>query len=588
MTTSATTTSTPEGHDQHVTGSELLVRTLIAHGVTDIFGVPGDTGIDFYDALYRRTDRIRHVLARDERHAAYMADGYARTTGRLGVCEASSGGGVTYLASGLGEAYASSVPMLVISSDIQRSSRGTGAITEIDQRALFSSVTTAYHEPDSAAELPAAVAAAIRDALTGRPAPVVLVVPEDVLEDKAPDSTTIPDGSDVCPGARPLAPADRVATVAARLAVAERPAIVVGAGVHLSQAWDALEGLAAHLAVPVATTINGQAAIADDHPLSLGVVGANGARPYANAWLEQADAVLFVGTRANSTDTNGFTAPPRDCPFVARIDVDADRAGSNYPGIVALAGDARAVLDQLAAAAARIDDATRERRVAALAAARETWEAATADSPPFSDPAWLDPRETIRTLNRVHGQDGFVVVDAGTGTPNVASYWRSAGGRRRVVTPRGHGPMGFSISAAIGIALAHPGERVLSLTTESSFAMGLGDLETAVRYRLPITFVLLDNRSMGWIKMLQHLYLDDRYFGVDPGPIDCVTVGRGFGLEADTVTSADHLEEAAKQAYGSDRPVLLHVPIPDEIEAPPPVAPWDAVLSGSSTDRPVY
>lgn len=588
MTTHATAPSPPHDDGALVSGSELLVRTLVAHGVTDIFGVPGDTGIAFYDALYRRADRIRHVLARDERHAAYMADAYARTTGRLGVCEASSGGGVTYLASGLGEAYASSVPMLVISSDIQRSSRGTGAITEIDQRALFSSVTTAYHEPVSAAKLPTAVAAAIRDALTGRPAPVVLVVPEDVLEDEAPDSTAIPAGDDVCPATRPQAPPGLVASVAAHLASAQRPAVVVGAGVHQSQAWDALVRLADHLAVPVATTINGQAAIADDHPLALGVVGANGARPYANTWLEQADAVMFVGTRANSTDTNGFTAPPRDCPFVARVDVDAGRAGSNYPEIVPLVGDARTVLDQLTSATPRVDDAARDARASTLAAARGQWETATAGVQTFSEADWLDPRATIRSLNRIHGHDGFVVVDAGTGTPNVAAYWQSTGGRRRVVTPRGHGPMGFAMSAAIGVALAHPGDRVLALTTESSFAMGVGDLETAVRHHLPITFVVLDNRSMGWIKMLQHLYLDDRYFGVDPGPIDYVAVARGFGLQARTVTSADGLEEAAKQAYGSAQPALLHVPIPDEIEAPPPVAPWDAVLSGASTERPVY
>jgi acetolactate synthase-1/2/3 large subunit len=569
---------------EHLRGADLLVRALVSAGVRHVFGVPGDTGVVLYDALYAEQDRILHLLARDERHAAYMADGYARSTGNVGVCEASSGGGVSYLASGLGEAFASSIPVLAITSDIHRNSRGTGALTEIDQAAVFSGVTKATFTVGSAAELSTVVEEALRCARSGRPAPVALIIPEDLLDEQV--VWTEPASPQAVPVAD-LVPQASIDEAARLLEVARRPVIVAGGGVHLSAAYDALAELAEAAALPVATSIHGKGAIDEGSRWSLGVVGANGAREQGNAYVADADLVLFVGTRANATDTNSFTLPSRGAATVIQIDIDPERAGRNYPDSLGLSGDAEVVLRRLAAALGSVEAELRETRAGEVAGVRHEWEAVSSQPASPAD-GLLEPRDLVRVLHDVLGAESLVVADPGTPTPNVASFWPTASGARRVVVPRGHGPMGYAIPAAIGVAVANPSSRVLCLTTEGSLAMSAGDLETAVRLRLPITYVLLDNSSMGWIKMLQHLYEGARYFSVDPGPIDAVAVAAAMGMAAHHAGSLEELKRLVVQASNDDGPTLIEVYIPDQIASPPPVAPWQATLSGQLDGRPVY
>lgn len=569
-------------------GADLLVRALVAAGVRHVFGVPGDTGVVLYDAFHAMQGRIQHVLARDERHAAYMADGYARSTNGVGVCEASSGGGVSYLASGLGEAFASSVPVLAITSDIHRSSRGTGALTEIDQQAVFAGATKATFTVDAADEIPRMVAEALRCARSGRPAPVALIVPEDLLDERVSGKV-----ADVPPeqmsGQTPATELDHapVAEAARLLSEARRPAIVAGGGVHLAGAYEALAALADVAATPVATSIHGKGAIDERSRWSLGVVGANGAREEANVRVADADVVLFVGTRCNATDTNSFTVPPRGATKVIQIDIDPARVGRNYPGSLALVGDAADLLKALVTAITPANAEVRDTRAAEVAQVLRDWQSRS--NQPVSPPdGMLEPRDLVRVLHDALGPDTLVVADPGTPTPNIASYWPTSAGARRVIVPRGHGPMGYALPAAIGVAVANPSQRVLCITTEGSLAMSAGDWETAVRLRLPITYVLLDNSSMGWIKMLQHLYEGGRYFGVDPGPIDAVGVATAMGMVAHHAGSLEQLKDLVDQASASDEPALIETYIPDQITSPPPVAPWQATLAGELDGRPVY
>ncbi|MFR9728893.1 thiamine pyrophosphate-binding protein [Saccharopolyspora sp. MS10] len=568
-------------------GAELLVDALVRHGIDTVFGYPGDTGVAFYDALARRTADVRHVLVRDERHAGYMADGYARTRRRLAVCEAASGAGAVYLAGGLGESSASGIPVLVLTTDNNRRSAGTSAISEVDQELLFAAVTKWRGRAEAAAEIPGLLAEAIAAATSGRPGPAVLVLPEDVLEEPAEvpgaEPAPAPPGF---PAVRRAAPEEAVARVAALLGAAERPALLAGGGVHLSGAWPQLLRLAEHAALPVATTIHGKGALDEAHPMSLGVAGSNGAREHAHAWLAGSDFALFAGTRANATDTVGFTAPPRGGPGIAHLDVDAARAGRTYPGAIPLVGDVATVLDQLRAAVPAAAEEVRARRTAELAAERRRWRRQVDAAPlPQTPPGVLRPREVVEVLRGAFG-DAWVVADAGTPTPYLACHWETGGGGWRVVIPRGHGPMGYAVAAAVGVAVAHPGERVLCLTTENSVAMAVGEWETAARLGLPITYVVLDNTSMGWIKMIQHLYLGGRHFGVDPGPIDPVLLARGTGLPGARTHDLDELAGlAAAQVAG---PRVLHVAVPEHHEAPPPVRPWQAALSGESTGRPIH
>jgi acetolactate synthase-1/2/3 large subunit len=513
-----------------------------------------------------------------------MADGYARWTNRVGVCEVSSGGGVDFLVSGLGEAFAASVPILAITSDIHRSSRGSGAITEINQEQLFSAVAKLVLTVEYAHQIPEMIRILLQAATTGRPTPVVAVFPEDVFDEHA--VAQIPEMSATVPRDPEAASHRAIERTARILSEAERPAIVAGGGVHLSAAWPELRALAERAGIPVATTIHGKGAIAESHPLSLGVVGANGARPFANQYLAEADAVLFVGTRANSTDTNGFTSPPRNGPEIFQIDIDTTRAGRNYPGSHDLIGDARLTLAELAETVQEAPDRVAE-RVRQIGEWRTAWRLAEVEPKRLLDADLIDPRDVIIALQEELPADVIVLAEPGTPTPNVSSYWECPEPGRTVIDPRGHGPMGYVIPAAMGVAIAAPGRPVLGLTGDGSFAMACGELETARRLELPVLYVQFTNGTLGWIKMLQHLYLERRYFGVDPGPIDYVGVAKAMGLEAVRVTTLEQLREIVREWLTDRRPTFIDVPTPDQITLPPPVAPWQAAFEGA-TNRPVY
>ncbi|MFS8096761.1 thiamine pyrophosphate-binding protein [Lentzea alba] len=585
-------------------GAELLVDALVRHGVDTVFGFPGDTSIAFYDVLLRRADEIRHVLARDERHAGFMADAYSRTTRRLGVCEAPSGAGAVYLASGMAEAFAASVPLLAITTDNNRRSFGTAPISEVDQEALFSACTKWRRSAERTEDIPALVEEAIVAATSGRPGPVVLILPEDVIEGvvevqgaavtadlAAPASEgaavtaglpTAPAVTADLPGRRVAAPETAIAEAAAKLSAATRPVIVAGGGAHFSGAGSELTALAEHLGLPVATSIHGKGVVDEAHPLALGVIGGNGARPYANRYLAEADLVLFVGTRANATDTLGFTAPKRGETVVLHIETDEHRAGRNYPGSTALVGDATTVLAQLKA---RVEAKTTE-VAEELAEARKLWAESLA---PVELPGEvLDPREIVNALRDAFGPDTWVVADAGTPTPYLSSFWEAPGDGWRVTIPRGHGPLGFAVAASVGVAVGHPGERVLCVTTENSVAMAVSEWETAKRLGLPITYVVLDNTSLAWIKMIQHLYSGSRYFAVDPGPIDPVLLAAGMGVPGARARTLDELATMAKEAANAEGPTVIHVAVPEHMDVPPPVPVWQAALSGEAKSRPIH
>jgi acetolactate synthase-1/2/3 large subunit len=565
-------------------GADSLVDALVTAGVEVIFGVPGDTGVAFYDALARRQDRIRHVLARDERSAAVMADGYARVSHRVGVVEASSGGGATFLVGGLGEPYAASVPLLVLTSDIHRKSRGSGAITEIDQRALFAAVTKAQWVVDGADDMAPAVRRALAVATGGRPGPVSVIVPEDVWDETAAPDTRPVEELDHDPGVKGGSEDTEALEQAARLLTrAYQPALLLGSGVHLSRTWPVVQALAERLGAGVATTIHGKGSFPETHPQSLGVVGANGARAYANEFLHTADVVLMVGTRANATDTDGFQSPPRTGCAVIHLDIDPARAGHNYPGSIPLVGDARKILPALLD---RLPEGPRERsmRVRAwIAAERRRWEDRREPAPARG----VDPRLVVEVLQRAYGSGAIVVGEPGTPTPYLASYWVSEGGRREVVLPRGHGAMGFAVPAAVGAALAAPDRPVIALTTDGSFGMAGAELSTVARLRLPILVVHLRNGSLGWIKALQHFYLDRRYFGVDLPPVDAAQAAEAYGVPAVEAATLAAFEAAVRRARSGEVPLFVDVPVPEEFEHLPPVAPWAARLAGHGT-RPVY
>ena len=314
-----------------LSGAEALVRMLQRHDVEYIFGLCGDTSLPFYDALGRLDHGITHVLCRDERSAGYMADAYARVSGKVGVCEGPSGGGATYILPALAEANESSIPILSITTDISVSSRGRYTLTELDQETLFRPVTKWNKVLDRATDLPRVMRAAFTHMTTGRPGAAHVGVPFDVQTDVVDEDEVWADRAMGRFPSRRVGPDPQAVSIAANLIVAaERPVFVCGGGVVVSDAEVKLQALAERIAGAVATTISGRGSISDYHPLAVGVVGSNGGTAETRAVIEGADVVIFVGCRAGSVTTERWQFPARGTCKIIHIDVDPAVIGANY------------------------------------------------------------------------------------------------------------------------------------------------------------------------------------------------------------------------------------------------------------------
>ncbi len=566
--------------------SDAIVEILVASGVEHIFGLPGDTGMDFYDALYRNEGRVQHILTRDERSASFMADAYARVSGKVGVCEGPSGGGATYIVPGVAEAHGSFLPLICLTSDTPIREEGRGVLTELDQRALFQPITKWAARMTTADTAPDVVRRALRLATTGRPGAVSISMPADVLKATVDDANVygVPQFG-AAPASRPRPDATEVERAAEVIRGARRPVIVAGGGVLISQAWDALTALAEAGSIPVGTSINGKGSIAETNRLSLGVVGGNGARPYANEVVAGADVLILVGTRTDSTTTLNWTLPRRDPALrVVHIDVDPWQLGNNYRTVAPVIGDARAALEDVVAALGTMPvDADRLVWLDSIDVARRDYFDRVAEDA-RSDAQPIKPQRVIATLKRLLPEETVIVADPGTPTPYIGAQYVLPQPGRWTVIPRAHGGLGYALPAVVGAHYARPGARTISLMGDGSFGMSVGELETISRLNLPLTLVHFNNGAFGWIKELQHLYHDRRYFSVDFNPVDYAAIARGFGFRAWQVTDPSDLEPALRQALDHGGPAFVDIATESQLTETPPVHAWlDAVARAGET-----
>lgn len=556
-------------------GAEALVRLLEAHGVRHVFGLCGDTSLPFYDAFQRLAPGIRHLLTRDERHAGYMADTYARLTGRPGVCEGPSGGGATYILPGVVEAQETAVPLLAITSDIATTGRGRFALTELDQAALFRPVTKWNTSLDQAARLPSLVRRAFREMTTGRPGAVHLALPFDTQKAAVPPTELYADpGFDVVPAGRPAPEAAAVERLADALAKAERPIAICGGGVLTSGAEAMLVRLAERLNLIVATTITGKGSIGDDHPLALGVVGSNGGTPETRRLVDEADFVLFIGARAGSVTTERWRHPVSGKAVVAHVDLDPAVIGANYRTEHRILGDARTVLEALVEALGERGIRARDPRRAIASAKAVKFERFSALAEGDARP--VRPEAIVSAVQATLPGNGVILADPGTPCPYFSAYWQQRGPGRRLISNRAHGALGYALPAAIGAAFARPDAPVLSVMGDGSFAMAQGELETAARLQVPVTFVVVANSSFGWIKAGQKSGFGARYFSVDFDPCPAAAIARAMGLDAVRIEDPKDLEAAFRAGFASGRPNLIEVVAQPLEEAAAPVSEWVA------------
>lgn len=558
-----------------LTGAEAAVRMLQAHGVKHIFGLCGDTSLPFYDALARLDHGMEHILTRDERHAAYMADAYARVTGRPGICEGPSGGGATYILPGVIEANESSVALLSITSDISVTARGRYPLTELDQKGLFAPLTKWNGVADHVTHIPGMFRKAFRAITTGRPGAAHIGLPYD-LQKQSIDAADVWAQAEHSrfPAFRTGPDPESVAAATEAVLSAKNPMFIVGGGVILSGACAELVALAELLDAPVASTVSGHGAIPDNHPLAVGVVGTNGGTDETREVIAAADLVIFVGCRAGSTTTE-HGAVPGKATRIVHIDVDPMVVGANYQYEAALVGDALLSLTALRnAISSQLEGKARgtgaaDRLVAQKQAKRDAFlKLAHSDERP------IRPERVLARLQAALPADAIIVADPGTPCPYFSGHFDFNQSGRRFITNRAHGALGFSMAAAIGAWHGSPSSKIVAAMGDGSFGFCVGEMETLIRYNIPLTLIVFSNASYGWIKASQKSGYEKRYFSVDFTRTDHAAIARAYGLKAWTVEDPADLDGAIKAAIAHDGPTLIDVIAQPLEDSAVPVSQW--------------
>jgi len=529
-----------------------LARMLHGAGIRWAFTVPGESFLGLLDEL---TEAGIHVVAtRHEGGASFMAEAVGQLTGRPALCLATRAVGGANLAIGIHTAQADSTPLVAVIGQVPREVRGREAFQEADLASSIGGLAKWAVEPTTATETPDLVADALHRALAGRPGPVVLSLPEDLLDE--PIEAVSPPVANTAPVSRP--DPIIVRSILRMLADAERPVILAGAGVLRARCSTDLTRLAEFLRVPVIASWRRGDVIANDHPLYLGMTG-YGAPAIVHERLEAADAVLVLGSRLNEITTSGYRLP-RPGQRWAHVDLQPRGPGGGLPAPdIALAADARAfvraALERLRGAA--LDAAVADGRDARNVADRAAWEAATTVDGGDWDGPGVHPGRVVALLRRVLPDDAIVTTDAGN-----MSGWLARGFRfHRPGTFIGptSGAMGYGLPAAIAAALVHRDRTVLAWTGDGGFAMSMAELETAVRMRLRLVVVVLDNERYGTIRMHQDQRGVPAPVATDLGPIDFATVARGLGAHGSRPSTEAEFEVALRAALVSDRPTVIQL-----------------------------
>lgn len=550
-------------------GARWLVEALRAEGVDVLFGYPGGAIMPFYDALHGSP--LKHVLVRHEQGAAFAANGYARATGRVGVCVATSGPGASNLVTGIADAMLDSVPMVCITGQVATTLMGTDAFQELDVFGMTMPIVKHNFLPRTIDALPDVVREAFRLAREGRPGPVLIDLPKDVQNADAshlPAYTPAP--VDPVPGASDAT----LHAALAQLALSQRPVIYGGGGIALGDAVEAFRDFVDATGIPTVLTLKGLGALPAAHPLNLGMLGMHGNRA-ANLAVHEADLLLVVGARFDDRAT-GKLAEFAPNARVVHLDVDAAEIGKLRMADVGAKGD-------IAISLRRMQPASAMHERGRHGPARKAWREACLRAKTDAAPRYDAPGETVyapallKTLSE-RAPDAVVCCDVGQHQMWVAQHWRFDHPRRHL-TSGALGAMGFGLPAAIGaqLALAREGEphaQVICVSGDGSFLMNVQELATVARYRLPIKIVLLDNQALGMVRQWQELFFARRYSEIDlsDNPDFCA-LAQAFGLTTLKLDRADGVDAALQALLDTPGPALLHVAIDQAANVWPLVPP---------------
>ncbi len=554
---------------QTMTGAQIFLRSLLDEGVDTIFGYPGGVVLSIYDELYK-TPELRHILIRHEQGGTHAADGYARATGKAGVVLVTSGPGATNTVTGIATAYMDSVPLVVFTGQVPTFLMGNDAFQEADTLGITQPITKHSFLVTDVAELPEIVHKAFHIATTGRPGPVLVDLPKDMLLSKAPYYPAA--GREVeIRGYKPVRKGNpkQIKKAADMLRIAKRPVIYSGGGTIISDAHGELTALARRLGVPVTTTLQGLGAFPETDPLSLGMLGMHGTW-YANMAMQEADLIFAIGARFDDRVTGRLSdfAPKAK---IIHLDIDPTCIGKNVPADLPIVGDVKEVLTDLLPLVEPCD----------CAAWLDTIAQWKKDHPLRfrTSPDVIKPQEIVTELSEMTRGEALIAVDVGQHQMWAAQYYKFTR-PRSWLSSGGLGTMGYGFPAAMGAQVACPDRTVIAIVGDGGFQMTAMEIATAVHYKIPVKIVIVNNGYLGMVRQWQELFFGHRYSHVELGSSnpDFVKFAESFGAPAYRATTREEMREAFRRMLAEkELPVLVDVMV-DREENCYPMVPAGAAL----------
>jgi acetolactate synthase-1/2/3 large subunit len=526
------------------TGAKILVESLQREGVEIIFGYPGGVVLPIYDELYNSS--LRHILVRHEQAAAHAADGYARASGRVGVCLATSGPGACNLVTGIATAYMDSIPIVALTGQVPTNLLGNDAFQESDITGITMPVTKHNYLVKDTADLGRVVKEAFYIAGTGRPGPVLIDIPKDVStkvikEPQVPEKVILRGYNPTYRGHK-----RQIEKALQLIAAAERPVIYAGGGVILSNASGELVDFATQLGIPIATTLMGIGCIPGDHPLNLGMLGMHGTE-YANFAITESDVLFSIGVRFDDRVT-GKTDTFAPHAKIIHIDIDPAEIGKNKRVDVPVVGDVKAVLQDM------LSMLKKNGQKDAWLKKIKHWK----QHHPLKCPqdGRLHPQFVIRQMSELLGGDAIIVSEVGQNQMWTAQHYCFKN-PRTWITSGGLGTMGYGLPAAMGAHFARPDLTVFDVAGDGSIQMNIQEFGTISHNKIPVKIAILNNRFLGMVRQWQELFYDRRYSFTELPPVEFVKIANAYGIEGVKVESPDEVMPALRAALDCDGPFVM-------------------------------